>query len=169
VSEKASSVLHIKTIEPTVFFIKEKNELLQAADIVIENTSETVEASVDIKFDSKERHTVLGKVERGEDTYRVYVPDICEPMSAEFILKANGKVQDRRKMTWTPQRHWQVCMVPIAHHDLGYTDTIENVLYKYDGFYDDILRFCEETEDWPEESKLIKRSKLAFMRVSTCY
>jgi hypothetical protein len=44
-------------------------------------------------------------------------------------------------------------MIPIAHHDLGYTDTIENVLYKYDGFYDDILRFCEETKDWPEESK----------------
>jgi alpha-mannosidase len=43
--------------------------------------------------------------------------------------------------------------VPITHHDLGYTDTIENVLNRYDGFYDDVLRFCAETEDWPEESK----------------
>jgi hypothetical protein len=43
--------------------------------------------------------------------------------------------------------------VPITHHDLGYTDTIENVLNLYGGFYDDVLRFCEETKDWPEESK----------------
>ena len=151
-------MLRINTIEPTVFFIEEKNELLQAVDISIENTEGTIEASVDVKFGSKERHTDIGKVEQGEDTYRVYVPDICEPMSVEFILKANGSrssltSEDRRKMTWTPQRHWQVCMIPIAHHDLGYTDTIENVLYKYDGFYDDILRFCEETDNWQEESK----------------
>ena len=43
--------------------------------------------------------------------------------------------------------------MPITHHDLGYTDTIENVLLKYDGFYDDILRFCHETDDWPDEAK----------------
>ena len=29
----------------------------------------------------------------------------------------------------------------------------ENILITYDGYYDDILRFCEETEDFPEESK----------------
>jgi len=146
-------MLHINKIEPTVFFIKENNELLQAVDIVIENTEETVEAGVDAKFDSKERHIILGKVEQGSRAYRVYIPDIREPVPVEFTLKANGKVQHRREMTWKPQKHWEVCMIPIAHHDLGYTDTIENVLYKYDGFYDDILRFCEETKDWPEESK----------------
>ena len=44
-------------------------------------------------------------------------------------------------------------MIPIAHHDLGYTATIEQVLRGYDGFYDDILRFCEETADWPDEAR----------------
>ena len=152
-SEKVSSDLRIKTIEPTVFFVEEKNELLQAVDIVIENTRETVEAGVDAKFGSKERPTDIGKVEQGEGTHRVYVPDVREPMPVEFILKANGKEQDRREVNWEPRKHWQVYMIPIAHHDFGYTHTIEKVLYRYDSIYDDVLRFCEETEDWPFESQ----------------
>jgi len=146
-------MLRISKIKPTVFFIEEKNRLLQAVDIVIENTEETVEASIDAKFGSKERHTELGKVDNGEGTYRVYVPDVRESISVEFFLKANGKTQDKKNLTWEPKKHWQVCMIPMAHHDFGYTDTIENVLRQYDGYYENILRFCEETEDWPEESK----------------
>jgi len=146
-------VIRINKIEPTVFFIKEKNELLQAVDISIENTEETVEASVDVKFDSEEKNIVLGKVEKGEGIYRVYVTDVREQVAASFVLKTDGKVQDRREMNWKPGKHWEVYMIPIAHHDFGYTHTIEDVLLRYDGFYDDILRFCEETENWPFESQ----------------
>jgi hypothetical protein len=157
-------MLRINKIEPTLFFINEKNELLQAVDISIENTEETVEASVDVKFIplnkggqgvvfSEERPIVLGKVEKGEGIYRVYVPDVRNQVDASFVLKSNGKVQDQREMDWKPRKHWEVYMVPIAHHDFGYTHTIEEVLLRYDGFYDNILRFCEETEDWPFESK----------------
>ncbi len=146
-------MLHINQIKPTVFFIRENNELLQAVDISIENTEETVKASVDVKFGSKEKHTVLDKVERGEHTYQVYVPDVSEPVGASFTLKVDDNAQDRREMSWTPQKHWEVHMIPIAHHDFGYTHTIEKVLDRYAGFYDNILRFCEETEDWPFESQ----------------
>ncbi|MGB9598021.1 MAG: hypothetical protein ACPL7B_17175, partial [Candidatus Poribacteria bacterium] len=34
-----------------------------------------------------------------------------------------------------------------------YTDTIERVLNRYCEIYEDVLRFCEETENWSEESK----------------
>jgi alpha-mannosidase len=146
-------MLRISRIEPTVFFIEKKNELLQAVDIAIENTEKTVEATIDVRFDSRERHVDIGKVDRGLRTYRIYVPDVREPISAEFILSARGKVQDKWRMSWEPKKLWRVYMIPIAHHDFGYTDTIENVLCRYDGFYDDILRFCEDTEDFEKESK----------------
>jgi len=146
-------VIRINKIEPTLFFINEKNELLQAVDISIENTEEIVESSMDVKFDTKERHIILGKLEKGEGIYRVYVPDVREQVAASFVLKTDGKVQDRREMKWKPGKHWEVYMIPIAHHDFGYTHTIEDVLLRYDDFYDDILRFCEETDDWPFESQ----------------
>ena len=64
-----------------------------------------------------------------------------------------GQALDTRQMDWRPRKHWTIYFVPITHHDLGYTDTIENVLNRYAGFYDDVLRFCDQTNDWPEEAK----------------
>jgi alpha-mannosidase len=148
-----SNTLRIESVKPTVFFIKDKDALLQIAEVVIENTSEPVEASLDARLGDRQKTTALGKVEKGKTTIQAYIPDISEEAEAEFVLKVKGKAQDHRKLTWQPKRHWQVFIVPITHHDLGYTDTIENVLNLYGGFYDDVLRFCEETQDWPEESK----------------
>ncbi len=147
------NALRLVSIEPTVFFVKDKNALLQVVEVNIENASEPVEASLDIRIDGKQETKALGKVKKGKATLQVHIPDITEPKTVEFILKAKGKVQGRSKSTWKPKRHWQVYFVPITHHDLGYTDTIENVLNLYDSFYDNVLRFCEETDDWPEESK----------------
>ena len=145
--------LQLKAIEPTVFFVQTAQGLRQAVDLVIWNAAEAVDGGVAVKFGSQEEHVEIGKIVPGEGKYRAYIPDIRESVPVEFVLLADGKVRDRYSIMWMPQRHWQVYMIPIAHHDFGYTDTIENVLHRYDGFYDDILRFCEETEDWPEESK----------------
>ena len=149
--------LRFISIEPTVFFIKDKRALLQVVNVTIENTAESVEANVEVipgsKIGSKKRTIALVKVKNGKSTVQVRIPDIGEPTPVELVLKANGKMQDNRKITWQPGRHWKVYIVPITHHDLGYTDTIENVLHSYDRFYDDILRFCEQTKDWPDESK----------------
>jgi hypothetical protein len=147
------NTLRLVSIKPTVFFIKDKDALLQVVEVNIENTSEPVEASLEVRLDGKQKITPLGKVEKGKTTIQAYIADISKATEAEFVLKADDKVQERRKLMWQPKRHWQVYIVPITHHDLGYTDTIENVLNLYSSFYDDILRFCEETDDWPEASK----------------
>jgi alpha-mannosidase len=145
--------LRLVSVEPTPFFIREKDMLLQGADVRVENSSDAVEATLDVTVASQRRTTAVGKIEKGQASFRVYIPDTRKEAQAEFALKVNEKVQDSIEVKWQPARQWQVFMVPITHHDLGYTDTIENILYEYDRFYDDILRFCEQTDDWPEESK----------------
>jgi hypothetical protein len=145
--------LRFVSIEPTVLFTRQKDTLFQVVNVKIENAAEPVEADLQVKHDSRYTSTPLGTIGKGQATFQLSVPDIREPASVEFLLTAGGKIQDHRKMTWQPRRRWRVYIVPITHHDLGYTDTIESVLKKYDGFYDDVLRFCGDTEDWPEESK----------------
>ena len=44
-------------------------------------------------------------------------------------------------------------MVHFSHHDLGYSDMPTDLLVEHAGFMDDVLDFCEETADWPEESR----------------
>ncbi|MHC4435526.1 MAG: hypothetical protein ACYTBS_27170, partial [Planctomycetota bacterium] len=84
---------------------------------------------------------------------RFSIGDTARSVPVTLILKVEGKQHDRLSLTWQPQRKWRVYFIPITHHDLGYTDPIENVLNRYAGFYDDILRFCRETDDWPDEAK----------------
>ena len=139
--------------KPTVFLIKQKNTLLQVAELTIENTSAPVEVWLEMTVGSKKKTTSFGKVEKGKATFQVHIPQVTEPTPAVFILKANGKTQFRQELVWQPCRCWKVYIVPITHHDLGYTDSIENVIHRYDRFYDDVLRFCDQTKDWPEESK----------------
>jgi len=149
----AAEALRLISIKPTVFLIREQGSLLQKAQLEVESTEEFSEVKVDVEFDSRQRSTGVGKIGKGKSTLEVYVPEVIKATPVEFVVTADKKVVGRQKATWEPQKHWKVYMIPITHHDLGYTDTIENVLNTYDGFYDDVLRFCEETEKWPEESK----------------
>ena len=145
------TMLKIIKIEPTLFFVKNNNTLMQAIDVTIDNNSQTVEASIIAKFNSQELITNIGMIEKN-GTYRFFMPDIREPISVEFSLKVKDEIQDSINIDWTPRKHWEIFMIPISHHDLGYTDTIERVLRKYCEIYEDVLRFCEETDNWSEES-----------------
>ncbi len=149
----AEPTLRLLAVKPTVLFAGEPDKLLQVVELTLENTGEPTAAGLEVKIGSATQSVLLGKVEKGKSTIQIRVADARKPASAEFALKTDGVTCDTKKMLWNPRRHWTVYFVPITHHDLGYTDTIENVLNKYDGFYDDVLRFCQETDDWPEEAR----------------
>lgn len=143
----------IKEINPTVFFIGEEKNLKQGIDIVIENKGSPSKANMEIRIGSKKENVDLGRVGKGKKSHRIYIPEIQEKMDEEFILFAKGKVQDNKTTKLKPQRHWNVYLVHLSHHDIGYTNLPTNVLRIHDGFMDDILCFCEETENWPFGSK----------------
>ncbi len=145
-------MLSIDSIEPTVFFINDSDGYLQLVNVTINNQSDLKKAILEIKLNNLKQFLV-DKLEQGKAKYSFFVPDIREKLKAEFILKTDEKIFDKKIIDWQPRKHWEIYMVPIAHHDLGYTDTIEGVLRKYCMIYEDVLRFCEETEDYPEEAK----------------
>jgi len=145
--------LKLTKIEPTVFFVQEKDELKQLVEFTVLNESKAIDASLEVQAESKVYIASVGKVDTGTGIYKVAIPDIQQPLNVKFKLYAAGELQDEASVTWKPQRHWLVYVIQRAHHDPAYTDLISNVLEEYNGFYDQILRFCDETSDWPEESK----------------
>jgi hypothetical protein len=148
------SVLKIVKVEPTVLFRKEKDGLMQAVDITIENSGQTVDAGLQVKFRSHDELSIdLGSIKAGKENYRFFVPEISGTIPVEYALVLSNRVQDRLSISWTPRKHWEVCLTPISHHDLGYTNTIERVLQQYCGIYGDVIRFCEETDNYPDEAK----------------
>ena len=140
-------------IKATALFARDEEGLLQVVEVTVANGNKPREMSLTVEVGSFTRLVTLG-VERNQ-RYRVHiqVPEVKQPTSARFVLKAGDRVLDTRSADLRPRKHWTIYFVPITHHDLGYTDTIENVLNLYAGFYDDVLRFCDETNDWPEEAQ----------------
>jgi alpha-mannosidase len=151
---QTSSTLKIVQVEPTVLFRKEQSGLMQAVDIIIDNQTQSVDARLQVKFGSQDEMSIdLGTIKAGKESYRFFVPEVTITTSVEYALVLANKVQDRLSMSWTPRKHWEICMIPIAHHDLGYTNPIELVFRQYRKTYSDVIRFCEETQNYPEEAK----------------
>ncbi|MBC8472518.1 MAG: hypothetical protein H8D56_23900 [Planctomycetes bacterium] len=150
----AEGQLKITSVKPTVFFVHEDDVFTQLGEATINNPSqEEVQIALQIRVAGERMREIHAAVPKGETTVKFPFPNISEPKLVTFILTMDNREQDRRSMTWQPQRKWNVYFIPITHHDLGYTDTIENVLNRYADFYDDILRFCRETDNWPDEAK----------------
>jgi len=149
----SAELLQLERVEPTVLLVQTAQGLEQAVDITIANAGPKTEAILAVDLPSSELHVDINPVDVGRRTYRIYIPDIRQPVPVQFALSTQGRVQSRHAMTWQPQRHWCIYMVHYSHHDLGYTDLPTDVLREHDGFMDDVLRFCEETDDWPEESR----------------
>ena len=151
--QAGDSSIRLVSVRPTVLFSRGKDGLTQAVEIAVENKGDSVQPTVDVRIGAARRSEALGVIQPGKSSLRFHVPDVRESASAEFVLRAGDRVLATHRMPWQPRKHWTVYFVPITHHDLGYTDTIENVLNLYAGFYDDVLRFCDQTSDWPDEAK----------------
>ena len=145
--------LKLKKVEPTVFFVSEGDELKNVVELTIENIGKEIDASLRVKAGPKTYEVEIGAIAPGEGIYAVNLPDLRQPMELQFIINVAGEIHDNTTISWKPQRHWLVYVIERAHHDPSYTDIPENLQEEYDGFYDTILRFCDETRDWPEDSK----------------
>lgn len=142
----------IAEIQPTVFYVKEGDRIRQVADVVIDHSGPASAMRIHATIGNQIITADSAEVPTGRTAVSIRLPDGIEGKKVVVTLES-GTESIRREMTWPKQRRWEICLVPITHHDLGYTDTIEHVMRSFDGFYDNVIRFCEETADWPEEAK----------------
>ncbi|MCC6446829.1 MAG: hypothetical protein IT210_25680 [Armatimonadetes bacterium] len=143
----------LTAVEPTVFLIGPEDALRQAVDLAVSNPGPASRAELAVRWQSGEAAVPLGDIPAGESRQRVYIPDIRNSPEVKFALHTGRRVADVFRVPWRPVRHWELFLVHTSHHDLGYTDLPGHVLREYDGFLDDVVRFCGETADWPEESR----------------
>jgi len=145
----------IDTMEPTVFLIERDGRLLQRIDATLTVPKAAITSGVKLRatFGSEDLGVVLDEIAEGTKTYDLYVPEVIQPTEATFSLLVGGERAQEHVVRLTPQRHWEVYLTPISHHDLGYTQSAEAVLHQYLGIYDKVLDLCEKTAAWPEGSR----------------
>lgn len=144
-------MVKILSASGTIYFIKNSQGLLQRYELTVRNPGPALEDRLRVRWSGREFVTEPILIESGEATAHTFIPDIREP--AELSFSFVGTHCEPLTITHTPRRHWTVHLIQFAHHDLGYTDLPSNVLREYCEFYDNLLQFCRETDDFPEESK----------------
>ena len=145
--------MRILHIEPTVFFVSDEEALRQQVRVTVSNSGDAVAATMTVRSAGINESLMLERVESGETVHEIYLPDLRSPAELIFALHVADRMQDQRSVGWTPQKHWEIHMVHFSHHDLGYSDMPTELRVEHAGFMDDVLEFCEETADWPEESR----------------
>jgi len=141
-------------VEPRIASVRAHGGGQSDPRMALENALEKAVEAADLHVSSRleNRSVRLAALPKVDGWYALDVAEVKAPTDVTIALKS-GENAAQTTVRVEPGRHWEVCLVPISHHDLGYTGTIENVLRQYDRFYDDVLRFCDETNDWPEEAK----------------
>ncbi len=134
-------------IHPTIFYRRVGHELFRAVDIAVREIGNEP-ARLRYSIGGVEGETELERLDSG--TWRGFVPDVRSAAPAEYAITRNGSVIAETTRDWTPGRHWRVVLAPVAHHDYGYTSTIEDVLAQYRGYYRDTLRYVAETDEYPD-------------------
>jgi len=145
--------VRITSVEPTIFFTRQGDALRQLVRLHVSIGPGGL-AGAELRLRGPVSETlVLGDVGPGTPELEIQVPDQREPARVTLELWAGGRALDTTEIDWQPARHWEVHMLHYSHHDLGYTDLPLNVLDEHAGFIDDVVRFCDETEDWPEDAR----------------
>ena len=140
--------MRITRAESTVFFRRD-DDLSQRIDVVIENPGPAADAELGVTGGGLERAVRLRMVPAGESTHEIYLPELKRRTAYRFRL-GNG---EELSVDLDPQRHWEISFIHMSHHDWGYTGIPQDVVTEHLGFMDDVLDWCEETENWPEESR----------------
>lgn len=145
--------MRIISLEPTVFFVRDGGALRQLACLRVDCGERIGQATLSVRAKGLDETVSLSVIDAGLTEHEVYLPDLREPAQLKLGLWIDGALQNQINVDWQPQRHWEVYLVHGSHHDLGYTDLPSNLLREHDSFLDDVVRWCEETADWPEESR----------------
>jgi len=83
----------------------------------------------------------------------LYIPEPDTPKELEATFHSDDGTALVERVTVAPARRWTFYMTPHTHYDIGYTDPQPAVINRLVEEMNDAVRFCEETVDWPEDSR----------------
>ena len=98
--------------------------------------------SAAIPVDSKD-------VQAYRNGWLVPIPTVEHPTEVSITAVGAGSVTHTVK----PQKRWTVYLTPHTHFDHGFTDVQTRVWDLQMRYLQEVMDVCEETKDWPEESR----------------
>ncbi|MEN8119888.1 MAG: glycoside hydrolase family 38 C-terminal domain-containing protein [Bacteroidota bacterium] len=109
--------------------------------------------------DTEDALISVGKIQKrtelktGYNSVDILIPKVNKPTQFTAQIKIGNKKQENRKFTLKPVKEWTIYMVQHTHTDIGYTRPQTEILAEHLRYIDDALDYCDQTDDYPENSK----------------
>jgi hypothetical protein len=159
--------LRILSVEPTVFFTRAAGDVLrQRVRLAVDSEAGRADVALAMRAGGLAERLPLPPLSAGVNALEVDLPDLRAPVPLQLGLLAGGTLRDEKTFDWQPTRHWEVHLMHYAHHDLGYTDLPVDVWREHAAILDDVVRYCDDTADWPDESQFRFVAEQAWSLVS---
>ena len=150
VQEPASLKLEVAA---TPFIARDGSGLKQMLRVMVDNPGTEARGEVRAKLGTAEEIRLpLAKISSGKSEHALFIPEIKSASPATFILQAGGRTVSVEK-TLSPPRKWTLYLFPHSHTDIGYTELQTRVFKNHVEYLDDVIEFCRDTDDYPDEAK----------------
>ena len=131
-------------------YTRDGNQLRQI--ILLNMPPSAATGSVEVQVGRKTEAFDLSKVQNLAGQYYLPITPVEQEETARLVLKSGGKSVESF-LPVRPIRKWTVYLIHNSHEDPGFLDLPSKLRQRFIPFIDDAMRFCEETNDWPEDSR----------------
>ena len=131
-------------------YTKEGSKLRQI--ILVNVPPQLVSGSVEVQVGGKSETFDLSRTLKLSGKYYLPITPVEQEATAQLVLKSGGKSQETF-LPARPIRKWTVHLLHNSHQDPGFLDLPSKMRQRFIPFIDDAMRFCKETNDWPQESQ----------------
>jgi alpha-mannosidase len=145
----------------TPFLFDEGGKTKQVLRVSLDSSAEFPSGRLQASLNSFEISLDLGRIPQGKSDTTVAVPEITAPARASFRLSAGGHIF-RMDKEFKPPRRWTIYLFHHSHTDIGYTDLQTRIFKKHAEYLDDVIRYCRETEGYPDEAKFRWNAEVAW-------
>ena len=143
------------TIEATPFVLHSEDgpSRLLTLNTTLEGISEPVAGKVTISSGqtTTTHHIRLEDFNNGKA--RITLPEQKKSAEIKVTFETSIGKKLQSKMLLKPARQWTFYMTPHTHFDVGFTDLQPNVIKQLSDDMELAVQYCNETADWPQESK----------------
>jgi alpha-mannosidase len=142
-------------LDPTPLVLRDANGPLRRIDcrLEIDNQPRTLKGAIRASYNGtmRELEAQPADFERGVLPILVPEPSSALRVQVSFVTSTGHAVE--ASCTVEPVRPWVFYMTPHTHYDIGFTHPQPQVIERLTNDMDLAVRYCEETSDWPAESR----------------
>jgi alpha-mannosidase len=145
----------VLTLEPTPFVERTAGGAARrvALRTMVDNKAEPAAGTGTVSFGDTKRALSIRKGDFVDGAYPLLIPEPTEPSELRVTLDAAVGRRLEASCIVKPARRWTFYVTPHVHYDIGYTDRQPIVIERLSRDMDTVMKYIEETADWPPESR----------------